>query len=66
MAAMFLYVRFALHLLLALIGLRVLHSAFAPLARKYGWGSERRLARHFSRPPLIDQSKRLCVEPGLR
>jgi hypothetical protein len=35
-----------------------------PLARKRGWGSEGRLTRYLSRPRLIDESKRLCIDPG--
>jgi hypothetical protein len=66
LGAMFLYMHFALHLLLALIVLRVLLWALGPLARKHGWGSEGRLMRYFSRPSLIDQSKRLCVDSDAR
>jgi hypothetical protein len=52
------------YLLLALLALGLILRALEPLARKRGWGSEGRLTRYLSRPPLIDESKRLGVDPG--
>jgi hypothetical protein len=53
-----------LYLLLTLLALGLILRALEPLARKRGWGSEGRLTRYLSRPPLIDESKRLGVDPG--
>ena len=46
-----------------LLALGAIARLLEPLARARGWGSEGRLARHFSRPPLIEESKRLTIDP---
>lgn len=62
--AVFLCVFFSIHLLLALIALKLFLFALEPLAKKRSWGSEGRLTRYLNRPRLIDESKRLCIDPG--
>ena len=52
------------NLLLTLLALGLIVRALEPLAWKRGWGSEGRLTRYLSRPRLIDESKRLCIDPG--
>jgi hypothetical protein len=52
------------NLLLTLLLLGLIVRALEPLTRKRGWGSEGRLARYLSRPRFIDESKRLCIDPG--
>jgi hypothetical protein len=47
-----------------LFALGVIARLLEPLARRRGWGSEGRLTRHLSRPPLIEESKRLTINPG--
>jgi hypothetical protein len=54
--------RYPLYLLLTLLALGLTVRALEPLARKRGWGSEGRLTRYLSRPRLIDESKRLCID----
>jgi hypothetical protein len=55
--------RYPLYLLLTLLALGLTVRALEPLARRRGWGSEGRLTRYLSRPRLIDESKRLCIDP---
>jgi len=45
-------------LLLGLIALSVFFAAFAPIARRRGWGGEGRLARYLNRPPFEDETRR--------
>src|SRR6185295_16673872 len=40
------------YILLGLMALGALSIMIAPIARRCGWGSEGRLTRHWSRPPL--------------
>jgi hypothetical protein len=47
-----------------LFALGVIARLLEPFARRRGWGSEGRLTRHLSRPPLIEESKRLTINPG--
>jgi hypothetical protein len=56
--AVVVYVLFGLYLLLGLLLLHVVCWALAPIARKRGWGSEGRLTRYLSRPPIADDAKR--------
>jgi hypothetical protein len=50
------------YVVLGLIGLGVISMAIAPIARRRGWGSERRLTRHLSRPPFLDESRRTALD----
>ena len=52
------FVFFGLYLLIALIALNLACLLLAPIARRRGWGAEGRLARHLSRPPFEDESRR--------
>ena len=56
--AVVVYVFFGLYLLLGLILLNIACWVLAPIARKRGWGSEGRLTRYLSRPPIADEAKR--------
>ncbi len=56
--AVVVYVFFGLYLLLGLLLLHIICWALAPVARKRGWGSEGRLTRYLSRPPVADAAKR--------
>ena len=47
-----------------LLVLGVIARVLEPLAKTRGWGSEGRVTRHLSRPRLIDESKRLIIDPG--
>jgi hypothetical protein len=54
--------RYPLYLLLTMLALGLTVRALEPLARKRGCGSGGRLTRYLSRPRLIDESKRLCID----
>jgi hypothetical protein len=55
LAAVSAIVLFGLYVLAALIALNVLAWALRPVAKRFGWGSEGRLARRWNRPPLLDE-----------
>ena len=55
---------YLLGLVLTLLALGLIVRILQPLARKRGWGSEGRLARHLNRPRFVEQSKRLSIDPG--
>ena len=50
------------YVLIGLIALGALSIMIAPIARWRGWGSEGRLARHLSRPPFVDESRRTALD----
>lgn len=52
------YVFLGLYLLIGLIALSLACLLFVPLTKRYGWGNEGRLTRHFSRPPFEDESRK--------
>lgn len=52
------YVFLGLSLVVVLIALGLACLVYVPLAKRYGWGNEGRLARHLSRPPFEDESRR--------
>jgi hypothetical protein len=56
---------FIQYILLGLMALGALSIMTAPIARRRGWGSAGRLARHLSRPPFTDESRRTALD-GVR
>jgi hypothetical protein len=52
------YVFLGLNLMIVLIVMGLACLLYVPFAKRYGWGNEGRLARHLSRPPFEDQSRK--------
>jgi hypothetical protein len=50
------------YVLIGLIALGALSIMIAPIARRRGWGSEGRVARHLSRPPFVNESRRIALD----
>jgi hypothetical protein len=52
------------YLLPTLLALGLIVGVLRSHARKRGWGSEGRLTGYLGRPRLIEESKRLSIDPG--
>lgn len=57
---------YPLYRLPTLLALGLIVRALEPLARKRGWGTEGRLTRYLIRSRLVDESKRLRLDPRAR